>query len=256
MKRWPYERTTVLSLSVLSWSAQSCYQPSRSADDLSGYTGQVVGDDSADDNDGDSQGDDESGSDHAGNGDGDGDADQGGDGDGTSDDSGDGAGDDDSTATDDGSDSEDAGTVVEPPPRPTSLSFSVLTVSLDGRYSPRNVGAIWIEDGSGRFVKTLEEWARNRERYLYTFLDASGGDTTDAITSATLSGHRTHSVTWDLTDFNGSSVSDGDYRVMMEITDHNGEGDTASVPFTKGSSPLEVTPSDESHFVDMSLRYE
>ena len=244
MKRWPHERMAVLSLSLLGWSAQSCYQPARSADDLSGYRDPVAGDD-------DGNGDDQSGSDDTGEGDGDGD--QSGDGDGSSDGTGDGTDDGDSSGTDEGS--EDAGT-VEPPPRPTTLSFSVLTVSLDGEYSPRNIGAIWIEDSGGRFVKTLEEWARSREEHLYTFLDASGGDTTDAITSATLSDHRTHSVTWDLRDLSGSAAPDGDYRVMMELTDDNDQGATAGIGFTKGPSPLEVNPPDEARFVDMRLRYE
>jgi len=50
-----------------------------------------------------------------------------------------------------------------------SLSFDVVTVNQGGWFAPRNVGAIWIEDSSGKFVKTLKVWAAIRSRYLTKF---------------------------------------------------------------------------------------
>jgi hypothetical protein len=41
----------------------------------------------------------------------------------------------------------------------TSLTFDVTTKAPGGRYQPRNVGAIWVEDSSGKLVKSLEVWA-------------------------------------------------------------------------------------------------
>lgn len=138
-------------------------------------------------------------------------------------------------------------------PPPTELSFSVLTKSLAGRYAPRNIGAIWIEDASGRWVKTLAVWAFIRERYLTRFRAASGGNRVDAVTSATLGQHTTHSVTWDLADANGAPVPDGDYRVVIETTDRDATGDSAEVAFTKGPSPLVLMPPDVTHYVNMTL---
>ena len=241
-----------LGLCIAAVASQGCYQPEQSADDFGSYQDPIGGDgergDGDDSGDGDSNaGDGDSspgdGDSSPGDGDGDGDTSTGGDGDNLPIDAG------------TGDPGFDAGT--DPPvPHPTSLSFSVLTVSLDGRYAPRNIGAIWIEDSSGAFVKTLQVWARTRKRHLTTFLDATNDDETDAITSATLSQHSTHSVTWDLTDTSGNEVPDGDYRVVMELTDENSSGDSARVDFTKGATPSTLSPPDADHFVNMEIKYE
>jgi hypothetical protein len=143
---------------------------------------------------------------------------------------------------------------LEPPP--TQLTFDVLTRSLDGWYAPRNIGAIWIESASGTWIKTLAVWALIRERYLTRFRAASKGNRVDAVTSATLNQHTTHHVTWDLADVNGSPVPDGEYRVVIELTDQDSTGDSTVIPFTKGPAPLELTPADVAHFVNMSLSYQ
>lgn len=164
---------------------------------------------------------------------------------------------DDADATDDTAPAVDAGPPMMPPgPPPTTLSFSVLTKSLGGRYAPRNIGAIWIENASGQWVKTLAVWAFLRERHLTRFRAASGGNRVDAITSATLSQHTTHEVTWDLTDATGVPVPDGDYRVVVETTDRDATGDSCDVAFTKGPLPARSTPPDTAHYVNMSLALE
>lgn len=140
-------------------------------------------------------------------------------------------------------------------PASGTLSFSVLTKSLDGRYAPRNIGAIWITDSAGNWVKTLAVWARTREKYLMDFV-ATGANRVDAITSATISSHVTHQVSWNSTDVNGNIVPDGEYKVVMELTDSNAKGATASVPFTKSATPVQLLPGDASNFVQMSLSYQ
>jgi hypothetical protein len=152
-----------------------------------------------------------------------------------------------------GSGDADAGGAV---PRPTKLTFDVLTKSLGGIYAPRNIGAIWIESSSGTWIKTLALWAATRERYLSVFNAASGGNKVDAVTSATLWFHQNHEVTWDLADSSHNPVPDGEYRVMIETTDSDGPGDSTFVGFTKGPTPLHLTPPDQDHYVQMSLSYE
>ena len=115
----------------------------------------------------------------------------------------------------------------------------------NGRYAPKNIGAVWVETSGGQFVKTVERWAAAREQYLYKWKAASGGwaiaffgtpvpDQMDVISGATLNRHQAHNLTWNLKDANGNAVPEGDYRLMIEVTDHESQGDTDSIPFTLG----------------------
>lgn len=149
----------------------------------------------------------------------------------------------------------DAGT-SEPPPSstaPSKLSFSVTTVSPNGRYSPRNIYAIWVVDAQDKFVKTLAKFARTRQVYLTGWNRAAGGNVVDAVTGATMSNHGTRSVTWDLTNASKQPVPDGDYKIVLELTDKDGTGPTTSVSFTKGPSGVRLNPPNASSFTQMSL---
>jgi MYXO-CTERM domain-containing protein len=139
--------------------------------------------------------------------------------------------------------------------RPSALSFEVLTKAQGGRYAPNNIGAIWIEEASGRWVKTLAVWAGVRERYLYRFRDASGGTRMDAVTSATLSSHTVHQASWDLTDSSRQAVPDGDYRLVVELTDRSAAGASTALDFALGPASFELSPPDEPYFVQMKLNY-
>lgn len=152
----------------------------------------------------------------------------------------------------------DAGTngtcgTVTPSPR-TRLQIVVRTTPFNGRYKPRNVGAIWIETSAGAFVKTLEKWGKTRARYITRWNAASGGNVVDAVTSATLATHVTHDRTWDLTDKLGCPVAAGDYRVMVEHTDYNGAGALLQLPFNNGPTPVSQMPADTAFFHDVVLQ--
>jgi hypothetical protein len=135
----------------------------------------------------------------------------------------------------------------------TKLSFSVTTATLRGRYSPRNIYAIWVADAQGKFVKTLAKFAFIRARYLTGWNAASGGNVVDAVTGATVSDHGTRSVTWNLTDVSKKPVPDGDYKIVVELTDADKTGASTSVPFTKGPAPVKLMPPDQANFLKMSL---
>ncbi len=144
-----------------------------------------------------------------------------------------------------------------PDPSPlTSLHVVVRTSAFGGRFAPRNVGAIWIEDAAGRFVEAIEVWANTRARYLTRFQAASGGDKIDAITSATLATHRVHDLRWDLTDHAGCEVANGDYAIVMETTDRDGTGASHAIPFAKTGAPATLTPADAPNFHDLVLTLE
>jgi hypothetical protein len=143
-----------------------------------------------------------------------------------------------------------------------SLEFAVTTVTAYGDYSPRNVGAIWVSDGGDKFVKTLAYWGNTRLKYLLAWKAASSMNRVDAVSSATLSHHGPHNVSWNCTDVNEQVVGDGSYKVHVEFTEQDSNtfgfppaGPNTSVPFDKGSAPVDVTPPDASNFVSMHLTF-
>lgn len=143
-------------------------------------------------------------------------------------------------------------------PKNCSLQVTVTTVSPGGRYSPRNIGAIWVSDGSDRFIKTLNVWADRRARYLKRWNAATSAamlpaNRTDAISSATKSSHSIRSGTWNCTNTASVPVSDGPYKVCFELTDYDGDGPYNCVAFTKSPAPFTLTPADAPSFTARKL---
>ena len=148
------------------------------------------------------------------------------------------------------------------------LTIDFKSVSLGGQYSPRNVGAVWVETGSGTFVKTLERWAGIRVNHLSRWNTASGGwggifgggntaDMMDAVSRATLRSHEMHRATWNMKDSKGQVIPDGMYNVVVELAD---DGRRASmfgtVAFMKGSAPQMVTAPDKAPWSGLTLNYQ
>lgn len=118
-----------------------------------------------------------------------------------------------------------------------NLNVSVSASSYKGRYAPKHVMAVWVESTSGTFVKTLVAKAAERRQYLTNWLKAtSNGNTTDALTGATLNSYNAVTCSWDGTNVSGSVVGDGTYNLRVEYTEDNGTGKIASFSFTKGTS--------------------
>jgi hypothetical protein len=121
-----------------------------------------------------------------------------------------------------------------------------MSVGPGGRYAPRKCGAVWIEDSSGKFVKTIERWTAIRERYLSNWTMASGGwgfagfggatgdnpDQVDVVTAGTLSRHQMHMSTWNMKNISGEVVPDGKYSVVVEVSE--GTSGVGRVEFVKG----------------------
>ena len=138
------------------------------------------------------------------------------------------------------------------------FNVTVTTSETGGNYAPRNVVAIWIEDGQGNFVKTLLVYAATRKTHLNTWQASTNNagsefNTVDAITGATQNSHATRTCTWDGTDYLGNEVSDGDYTVWMELTDKNSTGNYSSFSFTKGPDDAVLTPDNEPSFSSVEL---
>ncbi len=140
-----------------------------------------------------------------------------------------------------------------------TFTFMVTTVTAHGTYAPRNVGAIWIDDGSGKFVKTLQEWGVARIGNATAWETASGGNVVDAVTGATLPNHGPHTATWNCTDLSGNPVPDGNYSVNVTFAESDAfpffgpAPIQTAVTFVKSASPLNVTPPDAGNFTAMHL---
>ncbi|MEA3447236.1 MAG: DUF2271 domain-containing protein [Bacteroidota bacterium] len=138
------------------------------------------------------------------------------------------------------------------------LTVNVTTSNAGGQYAPRHIVAVWVEDDSGNFVKTLMAYANVQIQYLLawqTSTSASGDtyNTTDAITGATLTQHATRICSWDGTDVSGNITSDGTYKVCFELTDKNQAGNYAEYSFTKGNTAESITPADAPSFNSLSI---
>jgi hypothetical protein len=146
------------------------------------------------------------------------------------------------------------------------LTVSVTSKAIGGRYQPRNYGAIWIENSSGQFVKTIERWAGIHVADLRAWNAASGGwgfsffggassspDAVDAVSSATARSHIAHSPSWSMKDVSGSVVPDGTYKVRLEVA--YGTAGTADLTFTKGPMPQTVNAAGGQGFTSFSATY-
>jgi hypothetical protein len=134
-----------------------------------------------------------------------------------------------------------------------TLAFDVITVNQGGRYAPRNVGAIWIEDSAGKFVKTLKVWAGSRGRYLTKFNTEASGNRTDAVTSATIGQFGAQHATWNLSTSTGTPAANGAYKVLIEVTDHDGNGQSASADFMLTGMSGTVMAPDAQFFTSMKV---
>ena len=148
---------------------------------------------------------------------------------------------------------------------PGMLSVEFTSVGPGGRYAPRNCGAVWIEDEGGNFVKTIERWTAIRDRYLENWTRASGGwgfsffgntsdnpDQVDVVTAGTLSRHQMHMSTWNMKNVDGEVVPDGNYTVVVEVTE--GSSGVGRVDFVKGPMDQMLT-GDSPVFNNMKVTY-
>ena len=141
-----------------------------------------------------------------------------------------------------------------------NLSVSVATSSAGGNFAPKHIMAIWIEDSTGNFIKTLLAYADRRIKYLNTWEESTGAqgtmyNKTDAISGATRTSHGTRNCAWDGTDYNKSAVPDGKYFVCLELTDKHETGNYSKFSFVKGESNS-LSPSNVPSFSSVSINWE
>jgi flagellar hook assembly protein FlgD len=137
-----------------------------------------------------------------------------------------------------------------------TVNFQVLTVTNHGQYSTRNIGAVWVTTESGTFVKTLQRWGNSYLQYLTKWHSFTAtGNTTGAVTGATMSNHSLHNLNWNCRNTSSVEVPDGNYKIWVEFTESNGTGPFTSVTFTKGASAQSVTPANQTYFHNLLLNF-
>jgi|WetSurMetagenome_2_1015567.scaffolds.fasta_scaffold139798_2 hypothetical protein len=141
------------------------------------------------------------------------------------------------------------------------LTVTTTTSNAGGNYAPKNIVAIWIENGNGKFVKTLAAYANVRKAYLNTWKTSTTNagiayNTVDAITGATRPSHGTITCSWNGTDYNGAEVANGTYNIRFELTDKHSTGNLASYSFSKGNVSQELKPTDVPSFKSTSIKWE
>jgi len=132
-------------------------------------------------------------------------------------------------------------TVVYTPTAPSTATF----------YSgKRNLGAAWIETGTGTFVKTKIKFCGGNCDHLTSspWQTASAGNTTgaDVASGATKTSFAATTFTWNGTNTAGTVVADGNYNIkIFSVWNHGSTSNqlyTSTVGFTKGTTPSTVTP--------------
>ena len=137
-----------------------------------------------------------------------------------------------------------AGTAKTRPRTPCTLKVSFTTVPQAKRWTPKNVGAVWISDPQNRYVRTLEVWAAERVTSLGLYVNKTCRlPDADVVTGATLVDHSIPHTkdTWNCKDVMGNVVPDGTYSVFIEVAETETEyGATSTITFPKGTAPVHM----------------
>jgi hypothetical protein len=141
------------------------------------------------------------------------------------------------------------------------IMVTVTTVTTNRDYAPRNVGAIWVADAGGRFVKSVNVWAGTRANYLRSWVQVTTAagvarNRTDAITGATLRNHAApHTGTWNCTDNKGVLMPQGRYQLCMEMTEANATGASRCVPFDHAGAAYDLMLPAHARFINSRITY-
>lgn len=136
------------------------------------------------------------------------------------------------------------------------LSFSFTSQTTGQVFAPRHVLAVWIEKEDGTFVKTLYRRANNRIQYLYTWNTQSSGNSTDAVTGATLNSHGQRTVYWNGRDLSGNAAPSGKYKVRVEFTEKHAQGPLYEILFDKDTVVVNLNPANQTNYTNISLTYD
>ena len=132
------------------------------------------------------------------------------------------------------------------------LAVDLEIAAQEGSRYHRPYVAVWVEDASGKEVRTLSTWVntsgrgpryiRELRRWSRTASDvqqAGGPDLVGTVSSATRLPGR-YTVTWDGKDESGRAVEQGTYRVIIEAAREHGTYGIMQEDMTFGAKPAIV----------------
>ncbi len=130
---------------------------------------------------------------------------------------------------------------------PTVSTAGTLTISAKVTYTNPYFYAVWVNNTSGTFLRTITMYGNNTSYYadLTHWNTESGRNKVNAVTGATQSSTMTFTSTWNGTDqANSAIVADGTYPVKIEMTSENygTSSKYISTSITKGPAAQTVTP--------------
>ncbi|MEN9581108.1 MAG: hypothetical protein RJA70_4117, partial [Pseudomonadota bacterium] len=126
-------------------------------------------------------------------------------------------------------------------PVPCKVELIVATKNYKAPYKENNSGAVWVTDEAGMYIRTLKAWSAKRKNYVRKWMAAAKDDRVNAISSATLQTMEVHTVNWDCTAKDGTTVLPfGKYTIHFEFTSKNGQGPYMPLMFERGGTATEV----------------
>ncbi len=138
------------------------------------------------------------------------------------------------------------------------LTFTTTTPKGEQKYDPTNILAVWVEDSKGNYVETLAVYAKDQIRHLSEWNEAAGENKPDAMTGATQKKYGRYETQWDMTNYAGQTVPDGEYTIRFELTNHNkpkNQYHRTTVPFTKDGESSEKTVAMQDGYKDIEITY-
>jgi thiamine biosynthesis lipoprotein len=132
------------------------------------------------------------------------------------------------------------------------LAVDLEIAAQEGSRYHRPYVAVWVEDASGKEVRTLSTWVntngrgpryirelRRWSRAASDVQQAGGPDLVATVSSATRLPGR-YTVTWDGKDESGRPVEQGTYRVIIEAAREHGTYGVMQEEMTLGAKPVAV----------------
>lgn len=146
-----------------------------------------------------------------------------------------------------------------------AVEFEILRA--EGRRYLRPYVAVWIENESGKSIRTISLWFQQTQsgpRWLpdlkrwfkgeQSRKATSGGDLAKTVSSATRQPGK-YSVVWDGRDDSGKYVPQGTYKVCIEVAREHGTYQVATRQVTVGAKPFSHYLGENIEMKDMRVEY-
>jgi hypothetical protein len=119
--------------------------------------------------------------------------------------------------------------------------------------------AVWVEDASGKLVRTISLWYEQGgkgSRWLNDLRSwaSASGSRPDATTSGATRSAGSYSVVWDGTDLTGARVAAGTYTLFVESAREHGPHAITSAAVTLGAGATAVALPDQGELTALSAK--